>query len=221
MKIKRYIGFLMFMLAGQCLAQTTILGPTGSVKIPSADSLDFMDFAISFHAFEEKEPGGIKQKQNIAAATVGLQNGFEVGLGRWEQRNQEDQLILHAKWQFRKETKTSPAVAIGALFFPNNDQNRGFNDLSLYAVASQGLTFPKPFAKLFSMRGHVGIGKEFYDGAFYGVDLEVSENLKFSVEYDSHQINGKGSFFVAPGIAIQGTVVKENFGLGLQVVVKK
>lgn len=193
------LGLIVGLVVGApASAAPSFLGHTGLLLTPTADALDAREWNLTFHH--------ISDNANIAAGTVALAAGLEVG-GVWfdpDVRGADSKFTAHAKYRILPETPTGVALAVG--WWDIADEI----DSTPYGVVSKRLTN----VGRFPLRGHVGLGGGTFDGVFAGVDLPVANNLLLMAEWDTEDLNAGIRLGLPMGFRIDAGVVSEDFGIG-------
>jgi hypothetical protein len=166
--------------AAPALAQPTVLGPTGLVRIPTADALTDDEWnAAYFYIDPDDGP-----KTNDVVANLGVATGLEVGLAATHNED-ENNTLLNAKYQFAQETLNHPAIAAGVLDLTNNLET------TAYVVMSKTLAscIRTGYGENLSPRLTVGLGAGEFSGLFGGISTVLGDWLAVMVEYDTKDIN--------------------------------
>lgn len=145
--MKKYVPLLIVILsvliAFPAAANSTIFGPTGLVKVPTADPVPEQRLSLDYQL--------VGMETNILNSRYGLNEDVELGLNLGITSDNNLEPMVHIKARLLKETDRYPALAAGIV-----------KD-SVYIVGSKSLGFP-------GLRGHLGVGNGLYQGFFFGVN---------------------------------------------------
>jgi hypothetical protein len=167
--------------AGPGLAAPSFYGYTGLVRTPTADALDKDDYNAAAFVLNFEEGAD----SNIYAANLGLDEGLEVGFARLRPEDSPGETYVNAKYRFRPETGTQPAIAAGVVDFTDEV------DTTVYVVFSKSLTrrYERGFDEIISPQIHFGVGGGQFDGVFGALSATVGERFMLFAEHDSNEIN--------------------------------
>ncbi|MGQ9731871.1 MAG: hypothetical protein ACUVX8_11455 [Candidatus Zipacnadales bacterium] len=185
---------VLMMIGVPALASPTVWGPTGLLLTPTADV-----------------PGTVKAQlgawfvddvANSVALDVGIGSGLEA-TGAWVDPDGGDsEPVLSAKWRFRQDSLTRPAIAVGIM-----DIGDRF-DVTPYIVVQ----------KDFEVRGYglatsVGVAapNSLLDGFFAGAAMKVGGKYRIMAEYDGDDINAGVRFPWRDRIEITAGLVRDGF----------
>lgn len=197
MKLRSGIVVLTLLIAvlvtgsGLVAASPTTWGPTGLIKVPTADVLttDTLEF-------------GLHQVNRRGAITVsyGLLDVLEIGMGVFDDKWSDAEFSGFAKFALMHETRNAPGVAIGV---------SALEDTSYFMVASKRIDGV-------GARAHIGLGKGSVDGIFAGVSkvlnpVTVSTSSSYwqspvttlMGEWDGNGLNLGIEFAFAPSVKLR------------------
>lgn len=202
-------GWVLLALVGlatarPALAAPNFFGSTGLLLTPSADVLKIREWNAHVHGSDDFTSYG---------ANFGLFENLEVGVTGFDIKHGGDtDALINAKYRLVQETKSVPAVAVGAV-----DISDEFDiDPSIYLVISKALgTVSGAGSTGLQLRAHVGVGQGIYDTVFGGVDIVLSPRLLLIAEYDSDDINAGIRIGLTPEVRADLSVLDGKFGAGL------
>ncbi len=177
-------------------AEPTVLGPTGLVRIPSADALVLDEWNAAYFFVEPADDDEIRT--NDIVVNLGVANGAEVGLSATHNEEDENNTLINAKYQFALETVYHPALAVGIVDLTDNV------DTTVYVVMSKtlGNCIRTGYGENLSPRIHVGLGAGQFSGLFGGLSTVIADRLALAVDYDSVHVNFGARLRVARNIRL-------------------
>lgn len=208
------IFVLIILFNSKVFSQISYYSNTGLFLTPSASVVTDKHFNLSFKKIFAEKP--IRNKTNIFNVNYGLTKDLEIGAASWEEEGNENIQYLSAKYNLTNETDKDPEISIG-LIYGTNKNSQGEKQTALYVVASQKLIWPKKVASKYYIRGHLGIGNEIYKGGFGALELVLNEATRIITEYDSKNFNYGLRINLTKGIALEGTRLKNTWGVGILV----
>ena len=119
------------------------LGPTGMIRIPTADALRLGQFSAGYFVWRESGAGVI---------AAGLPRGIELSAATRRRDNFADTSSINIKFSLNQEALLYPAVAIGV------EDIAGQERRSVYGVISKTLPY--------GFRIHIGTGTGRFEGMF-------------------------------------------------------
>lgn len=177
-------------------AAPTLLGPTGLLVAPSADTVEMARAQLGGWLADDVA--------NSASLNAGIGPGLEV-TGAWVDPDGGDgEGILSAKWRFRQSSLTSPAVAVGII-----DVTDQF-DLTPYILVQKG--FDVGGNGLTALVGYAH-SDSLLDGLFAGAEMTVDERYKVMVEYDGDDLNAGVRFPFKDKLDITAGVVRDGLAV--------
>jgi hypothetical protein len=196
-------------LCASAWGSPSLLGPTGLLRTPNADSLGMAQFAVGVTGISADEPGD----QTLLYGTVGLLPGLELGVTRYDIEEAATETTVNAKLRVLGPLPGRVTVAVGV------DDITDQLDRSAYVVASHtlGAGLLTRFGQVTSPQVHVGVGGGRFDGLFAGVSTTVGRRVGLLAEYDGEDVNIGVRLPVAP--RVEGTVAAldglEDLALGV------
>lgn len=173
-------------------AAPTINGPTGMVRVPTADVLRLNHFALGQYYWQNG--GGTVVGTHIwkNIEISGVQRTFAL---------ESNHFLINAKINLNQEALLIPAVAIGIDDIDNIERR------SIYWALSKGLPY--------GVRVHMGSGTGRFDGFFFAVEKVLNpqplrqHSAKFPitsviVEYDGYKLNFATRMRFGKGVRLDG-----------------
>lgn len=175
--------------ASTAVAAPSLLGPTGLIDTPSADSLRPGQFSLGVHKLN---------RLDTVSLTMNLRPQLELGVAQQQPRHGNNQTTLNAKWSFVPETILTPGLAVGI-------EGVGDGRSSAYAVVSKGLPL--------GFRLHAGVGTGRFDHGFGAVELMLNPmgvvgsstfpTTTLIAEYDGDAMNYGVRVATVPGLKFE------------------
>lgn len=186
---------LVCVLAVAVSAAPSFIGPTGLLLVPTADTLNEKQFAISYFNFEEHEA-------DTYGANYGVLPGLEVGFTHLS----NDETTINFKYAFEPEQFAGTRVGLGVLDLTDE------TNTVLYAVATRDISLDVPkelsnFKLTFGLAGGDSAEALPLNGFFGGLSFEVGSKLTVLVEHDGEEINIGARFPLGKGFIVQGGMV--------------
>jgi hypothetical protein len=187
---------VMVTLCASAWASPSLLGPTGLLKIPTADVLGIPEFSVGVTGMAADEPGN----QTIVYGTIGLLPNLELGVARYDFEHAEAETTLNGKLRLLGPLPGKVTVAVGM------DDITDQLDRSPYVVVSHtlGAGVITRLGQVTSPQIHVGIGGGRLDGLFAGISTTVEGRVALMADYDGNDFNFGARVPVAPHL--DGTV---------------
>lgn len=206
----RKTWFLMAALAlglstGRASAAPSFFGPTGLLVIPTADTLAQQSWNLHLHLTEDLTAYG---------ANFGLAQQLEIGVSGVDPEFGGTEAIFNAKYAALMETATGPGVAIGVVDIADALDI----DPGIYVVASKSLSsLLGNRAGRYNLRGHLGYGWNgvFNDDIFWGLDLQLTEQVQAILEGIGGDITFGARFGLGQGIRAELASYDGDFGGGI------
>lgn len=177
-------------------AAPSLLGPTGLMLIPSADTLGMTRWNVSIAGtWADGEPNA-----TIISANVGLLPGLEAGFARAEPEDAEAETLLNAKVRVLQPPVGRITVSAGMIDITDQVDRSAYVVLS-HTLGAGVLTRVGPVTL---PQIHVGVGGGRLDGLFAGVTTTVGSRIGLMAEYDSEDINLGARIALAANL--EGTV---------------
>lgn len=155
----------------------SILGPTGLLYVPTADTLAKDAYNAGMYSVEDVD-------FEVYAFNYGIQPGLEFGFANLGNGT----TVVNAKYAIHPETETGMGVAVGVIDITDEVQT------TVYAVLSKALSWDK-VKGISNIRGHAGIAggaAATLDGPFAGLSFDVAKRFTAIVEHDGTRINFGG-----------------------------
>lgn len=170
-------------------AAPSLLGPTGLLFTPTADSLQSNSYNISAHLIERVD-------DPFLSFNYGLRDNVEIGFTRIADAG----TIINAKYTFYPETASNVGLACGVIDLTDE------RNIALYGVASK--RFPlSNLAGLDNFRAHLGLstgeeGNGFIPlcRIFGALSFDIAHTVTAMVEYDGNTTNYGLRAEVYPGV---------------------
>jgi hypothetical protein len=202
-------GWVLLALVGLATARPVAAAPnffgsTGLLLTPNADVLGLREWNAHVHGSEDFTSYG---------ANFGLFDKLEVGVTAFDVKHGGGtDALIDLKYRLVPETKSVPAVAIGAVDVADELDI----DPSIYLVVSKALgSLSAAGSTGLQFRAHLGVGQGIYDTVFGGVDLVLTPRLLLMVEYDSSDFNFGARVGLSPEVRADLSVLDGKFGAGL------
>lgn len=225
MRLIMILTALLLLGVSSVQAAPSYLGPSGNIMTPDELTTPSPGFDVGFHRFLDFGFRGTSSDLDVIHGNFGLTPNIEVGLAVVDPRdNGGSDLAINAKWRFRDEDATSPAIAVGTLDVAGEALD---DDPTLYILFSKNLT---PFTEdvvagpVRPLRGTIGFGTGFYDGVFAGLDWTLSPQLSVMLEYvrggdildKNTLVNGGVRWAASPGLRLDASLIDfDNLAFGL------
>ncbi len=177
-------------------AAPTLLGPTGLLIAPSADTVETARAQLGGWLADDVA--------NSVSLNAGIGPGLEV-TGAWVDPDHGDgEGILSAKWRFRQSSLASPAVAVGVIDVADQ------LDLTPYIVVQKG--FEVGGNGITALVGYAN-SDSLLDGVFAGAEMTINERYKVMVEYDGDDLNAGVRFPYKEKLDITAGVVRDGLAV--------
>ena len=152
-------------------ADPSMLGPTGLIFMPTADSLEQgqVEGFVNYIDLDEDEVTAF-------GANAGVGMGVELGIS--SRHGGGSATIFNAKWNFMKETTMSPGIAVGAINLAGDDDFS--DDITPYVVLSKRLSLPE---SNLALTGHVGYLSGDYDELMIGASVDLTPKVQIVADY--------------------------------------
>jgi hypothetical protein len=168
-------------LAPPAWAAPSLLGPTGLLLIPTAETLGATQFNLGLSGIRADEG----PDQSILYGNVGLLPEFELGFTREKPQNAGAETLLNAKVRLLRPPLGKLSLAAGMMDISNQI------DRTPYLVLSHtlGAGLVRGVGPVELLQIHLGVGGGRLDGLFGGVSLTINHRLQVMAEYDSEHVN--------------------------------
>jgi len=188
-------------------AAPNFFGSTGLLVTPSADVLGVREWNVHVHGTDDFVSYGVN---------FGALDKLEIGVtGLDVQHGGDTHALINLKYRIVPETKSVPAVAIGAVDISDELDI----DPSIFLVVSKALgSLSSAGSNGMQWRAHLGIGQGLYDTVFGGIDLVVTPRVMLIAEYDSNDFNFGVRLGLTPEVRADLSALDGNFGAGLSYV---
>ncbi len=179
---------------GAATASPSFLGPTGLVKIPTADSLSKDEYNLGAFVVSADEGGDF----TTVTGNIGIVKNLEAGITYIKPEDISGKVWLNAKYTLMPETTKNPAIAGGVIDLTDEI------DTTAYFVISKafGHSVDTSLGEITSPRFHIGVGGGQFDGLFGGVSAGLGERFTIMAEYDSEDINLGARYAASPEVRI-------------------
>jgi len=189
-------------------ADSSLLGPTGLVTIPTAETLGLLRWNVGGANIW----AGSGPDESVVYANIGLLPRLELGFSRLEAEDAEAETVLNAKLRV-VGMPGKITLAVGA--FDLTDQI----DRSVYAVVSHdlGAGILSPKGQFTKPQLHFGVGGGRFDGIFGGISVTVGGKADVMAEYDSENLNLGVRWPLVPKVAVTAAALDsfDDFSLGV------
>ena len=195
-------------VAAVASADPSLIGPTGLVTVPTADTLGLLQWNVgASNAWTDSGPD-----ESVIYANLGLLPRLEVGFARLEPEDADAETVLNAKFRVIS-LPGKVSLAVGAIDL--TDQI----DQSVYAVVSHdlGAGIVSPKGQFTKPRLHVGVGGGQFDGIFGGVSVTVGGKADVMAEYDGDDVNVGVRWPIIPKVLVTAAALDgfSDLALGL------
>ena len=199
---------LILALSTGAWASASLLGPSGLLLIPTADSLGMAQWNVGGSILTED---GLDL--NAVYANYGISNGFEIGAARVSPEHQDSETLLNVKYRLPQPVPVKLDWAVGMADI--TDQL----DRTTYVVASHtfGAGLIPKNNLLSAPRLHLGIGNGQLDGLFGGVSATLGNHVDVMAEYDGSHLNLGARLPLAHHLDVTAAALDglSDFGVGL------
>lgn len=165
---------------GAGAANPSLLGPTGLLLTPTADTLGTLEFNLGATLIN------VDEDTNITAlyGNVCVFPRLEIGATLLDADGSDAETFLNVKYRI---IGLPGELTLAAGVFDVTDEI----DQSVYAVLSHdiGAGIIKPKGIISRPRIHIGLGGGRYDGLFGGLSFQSGDKTEVIAEYDSDNIN--------------------------------
>jgi hypothetical protein len=198
-------------VAGVASADPSLIGPTGLVTVPTADTLGLLQWNVgASNAWTDSGPD-----ESVIYANLGLLPRLEVGFARLEPEDADAETVLNAKFRVIS-LPGKVSLAVGAIDL--TDQI----DRSVYAVVSHdlGAGIVSPKGQFTRPQLHVGVGGGQFDGIFGGVSVTVGGKADVMAEYDGEDMNVGVRWPIIPKVLVTAAALDSFSDLALGLCLK-
>ncbi len=191
-------------------AASSLLGPTGLLKTPTADVLGMTEFTVGLTQVWA-DP---HEDETLAYANVGVLPKLELGFTREDMEDERAESILNAKVRLLGPVPGEITVSGGVVDLTDEI------DCSPYLVASHtlGAGLVTKFGEAAAPQLHIGLGGGRYDGLFGGVSTIVKRKVTLMAEYDGDDFNFGARMPVGPRLEATAAALDgmDDLAIGLQ-----
>lgn len=194
--------------AAAAYADSSLLGPTGLVTVPTADTLGILQWNVGGASVW----AGSGPDESVVYANIGLLPRLEVGFSRIEPEDGDAETLLNAKLRI-VGLPGKVTLAVGAVDLTDQIDRSAYvvltHDLGAGIISPKG-QFTKP-------QVHVGVGGGQLDGIFGGVSLTVSGKADVMAEYDGEDVNVGVRWPIIPKVSLTAAALDgfDDLALGL------
>jgi len=189
-------------------AQPSLAGPTGLLRIPTADALG----ALQWNAGASNVWADGAPDESYVYANVGLLPKLEIGATRQEFEEEEAETVLNAKYRL---LGLPGRITLAGGVIDITDQL----DRSAYAVVSHelGAGIVSPQGQFTMPVLHVGVGGGRFDGLFGGLSVVVGGKADVMAEYDGQAFNVGARWPLIPKVSVTAASLDgfDDFALGV------
>jgi hypothetical protein len=194
--------------AAAAYADSSLLGPTGLVTVPTAETLGILQWNVGGASVW----AGSGPDESVVYANIGLLPRLEVGFARIEPEDGDAETLLNAKLRI-VGLPGKVTLAVGAVDLTDQIDRSAYvvltHDLGAGIISPKG-QFTKP-------QVHVGVGGGQFDGIFGGVSLTVSGKADVMAEYDGEDVNVGVRWPIIPKVSLTAAALDgfDDLALGL------
>lgn len=167
--------------AGSASAQPSLVGPTGVIVVPSAETLGVLQWNVGATGILVEEG----ENESLLYANVGLTRDLEIGVARWKLQRRQAETTVNAKLRLLGPLPGEVSLAVGALDLTDQLERSGYVVLS--HVVGAGILLRR--GRVVSPQVHVGIGGGRFDGLFAGFSAVVDGEVEVMADWDGDQVN--------------------------------
>jgi len=162
-------------------ASPSLLGPTGLILIPTAETTGMGGFSLGAAAVQMEEGNDA----SFLYGNVGLPAGLEVGATREKVEGADAETLVNAKLAFFRPPLGDLTLAAGMIDVTDQIDRSPYVVLT-HTLGAGVMTSVGPVAL---PQIHVGVGGGMVDGLFAGVSTTISRKVGVMAEYDGEQFN--------------------------------
>jgi len=162
-------------------AAPSLLGPTGLILTPTADTLGMAEFDVGVSGIHSDND----MNETIVYGNAGVLPGLEVGLSRDRIEHGERQTVANAKLRLFRPPLGRFTVSTGMIDITDQVDRTSYVVLS-HAIGAGVITRLGPIAL---PQVHIGIGNGRLDRVFGGASTVVGRRVEVMAEYDGTHVN--------------------------------
>ena len=162
-------------------AAPSLLGPTGLVLTPTADTLGMTQWAVGVAGVSADDGPDV----SLGCVSLGVGAGLEVGLTREKLEGADAETLVNAKLAIIRPPVGEVAVPVGMIDIGDEVER------TTYIVLSHtlGAGVVRKVGPVALPQVHVGVGDGMLDGMFVGLSTVVGDRATLMAEYDGDQVN--------------------------------
>jgi len=162
-------------------AAPSLLGPTGLILTPTADTLGVTEFDLGISGIRSDDNGN----ETVVYGNAGLLPGLEVGLSHDRFEHEGSQTLVNAKLRLFRPPLGRFTLSAGMIDITDQIDRTSYVVLS-HAIGAGVITRVGPVTL---PQVHIGVGNGRLDRVFGGVSTVVGRRVEVMVEYDGTHVN--------------------------------
>lgn len=177
-------------------ASSSIFGPTGLLRVPTADTLEppGLDFSVYW-----------SDVATSLSMNVGVLPEVEVSAIWIDPRGDRNTTLISGKWRLWEETETRPALAAGVYDITNEHNFTLFGALQKHFIV--GDTPVKVVAGL-------GTANSLVEGLFAGAEIMLGRGFSALVEFDGSNTNAALRYPLTDDLQLTAGAVRDQLTVG-------
>ena len=197
------LTLLLLMAAAPTFASPSLFGPTGLLRVPTADTLapPGLDFAAYWSS----------DVATTLIMNVGVVPKVEVSAAWVDPEGDAASTIISGKWQIMTEADRGFALAVG-LYDASGEINR-----TLFGVAQKHLTVGNTRVRVV---GGLATEHSLVDGFFAGAEILLGRGYSAIVEYDGDNTNAALRGPLGPDLEFTAGTVGERLSVGARYTIR-
>jgi len=174
---------VLLLTAGCCAANAapSMLGPTGLILTPTADTLGMTEFDVGVSGIRFDDNGN----ETVIYGNAGVLPGLEVGVSHDRFGNEDSQTLVNAKLRLFRPPLGRFTLSAGMIDITDQVDRTSYLVLS-HAIGAGVITRVGPVTL---PQVHIGIGNGRLDRVFGGVSTVVGRRVEVMAEYDGAHVN--------------------------------
>jgi hypothetical protein len=175
-------------------ASPTVLGPTGLLATPNADTEGLANMQL----------GGwyVSNGGESVSLSAGAGLGGEANATWFNPKSGGDQLLFSGKWRFHQSSLAQPAIAIGLIDATDQIELTPYVVVQKgFGLAGYGVTASAGYAKPNSL----------LDGFFGGADVKLADKFHLLGEYDGNDLNAGVRLPLSDHVEITAGIISDEF----------